>query len=247
MRTNPLLLAICFVLAIALVVSVVAPFQPPQHEQQQNYAEQQSKEKAAEHKPSKSLWERTHEDAVAFYTFILSCFTGLLVAVSGIQGYFLLRADKTARTAADAAKRTAQAAVDANRPWLNIKRIQFVKPLAINERGVHSNVEVQIENVGRSPAIDVAAWTELFPIVSGAKLEEWQIRIGAEAAKCHVGKWPGNAIFPNQTVTQNHPFSISRDEFLRGGHKWKGIDIALLNIAVYVGYRIDQSAEVKRN
>lgn len=120
-RPNPLLLAICLVLGIALFVSVVAPFQPPQHEQQQTYAKQKAETKPAEHKPTKSLWERTHEDAVAFYTFVLSCFTGLLVIVTATQIGFLIRADKTARIAAEAADRSARAAIGIQLPIIRIR------------------------------------------------------------------------------------------------------------------------------
>jgi hypothetical protein len=55
-----------------------------------------------------SLWVPT--DSVGLYTLVLAAFTALLVVVSGIQGYFLLRADKTARIAANAAQLSAESA-----------------------------------------------------------------------------------------------------------------------------------------
>jgi hypothetical protein len=54
--------------------------------------------------------ERTAEKQIAYYTKWLALFTGALVAVSGIQGYFLLRADRTARIAANAAQLSAESA-----------------------------------------------------------------------------------------------------------------------------------------
>ncbi len=80
----------------------------------------QSEETAKQHKPAKSLgeslsiiWDRTFEDPVAFYTFVLGIFTGLLAIVSGTQIYFLMRADTTARTAADAATAQVRLSKDA--------------------------------------------------------------------------------------------------------------------------------------
>jgi hypothetical protein len=44
-----------------------------------------------------AIWDRTLEDPVAFYTFVLSIFTALLALVSGTQIYFLIRADSATR------------------------------------------------------------------------------------------------------------------------------------------------------
>lgn len=57
------------------------------------------------------VWDRTWEDPVAFYTFVLSIFTGLLFIVSSAQIFFLVRSDKTARITAEAANLSAKAAI----------------------------------------------------------------------------------------------------------------------------------------
>lgn len=62
------------------------------------------------------IWQRTWDDPVAFYTFILSIFTGLLAVVSTFQIIFLIKADKTARIAADAASLNAKAAIAIQSP-----------------------------------------------------------------------------------------------------------------------------------
>ena len=49
-------------------------------------------------------------DAIGLYTLLLAVFTAGLTVASVWQGYFLVRADRTARTAADAALKTAQTA-----------------------------------------------------------------------------------------------------------------------------------------
>jgi hypothetical protein len=56
-----------------------------------------------------SILNRTWDDPVAFYTFILGIFTGLLALVSAVQIGFLIRADQTARTNADATRDIAEA------------------------------------------------------------------------------------------------------------------------------------------
>ena len=57
------------------------------------------------------IWDRTWSDPVAFYTFVLSIFTGLLAIIALIQIGFLIRSNKTARITAEAAKQSADAAV----------------------------------------------------------------------------------------------------------------------------------------
>src|SRR5271163_158609 len=87
------------VMGFAVGGSFVAAYQIPlsRHETsanpEQSAADQIAKEKVAEHNTKiESLWVPT--DSVGLYTLVLAVFTGLLVAVSAGQGYFLLRADK---------------------------------------------------------------------------------------------------------------------------------------------------------
>jgi hypothetical protein len=60
-------------------------------------------------KHEETVWDRTISDPIALYTFLLAIFTLALAAASVFQGYFLIRADSTAKTAADAALATANA------------------------------------------------------------------------------------------------------------------------------------------
>src|SRR6266702_2128560 len=76
----------------------------------QQSSDQQPDAKIAEHTSKlESLWVPT--DSVGLYTLVLAVFTGLRVAVSGAPGYFLLRADNTARIAAESAKKSADASI----------------------------------------------------------------------------------------------------------------------------------------
>lgn len=54
-------------------------------------------------------WNWTTQDPVSFYTFLLAIFTAALVSVSAVQIRFLIRADRTARISAIAARRAANA------------------------------------------------------------------------------------------------------------------------------------------
>jgi hypothetical protein len=68
---------------------------------------------------TQSLW--IPNDSVGLYTLVLSVFTGVLAAVSIFQGIMLLRSDKTARIAADAAKLNAQAVIAAERAYVFVE------------------------------------------------------------------------------------------------------------------------------
>ena len=93
----------------------------PQHQNsakiESKIADQKTPEKVDDHNAkTEPLWVPT--DSVGLYTLVLAVFTGLLVFVSIGQGYFLLRADKTARIAANAANLSAKAAIGQKLPIL---------------------------------------------------------------------------------------------------------------------------------
>jgi hypothetical protein len=80
-------------------------------------AQRNAPQKIAENgKEAQSLWVPT--DSVGLYTLVLALFTALLVGVSGLQGWFLLRADKTALKAANAAELNAEALISVERAQL---------------------------------------------------------------------------------------------------------------------------------
>src|SRR5450756_18940 len=109
------------VMGFAVGGSFVAAYQIPLSQREtssnpeQGTSEQETKEKVTQHgNKTESLWVPT--DSVGLYTLVLAIFTALLVGVSGSQGWFLLRADKTARIAANAADLSARAAVGIQLP-----------------------------------------------------------------------------------------------------------------------------------
>lgn len=109
----------------------------PQQAQKQAVPEKHSADKISENRDKAlSLWVPV--DSVGLYTLVLAAFTALLVAVSGLQGYFLLRSNKTARIAADAASRASETAraefVASHRPKLRVRNIVVNPPRTVDGR-----------------------------------------------------------------------------------------------------------------
>lgn len=86
--------------------------EPPLHESAKQQGTEQTNHEAA---------KIAADERIARYTWWLAVLTGALVGVSLIQGYFLLRSDKTARIAATAAERSARAAIGQKLPILRCK------------------------------------------------------------------------------------------------------------------------------
>jgi hypothetical protein len=146
--------------------------------------------------PIQSLWIPT--DSVGLYTMVLAGFTFLLVVVSGAQGYFILRADKTARAAADAAKQSADAAkrsadvaVAVELPIILFTTIKLVKiesdePVSSGVPPSTTFLNMSYKNSGRTAATlidqcvehvvidrlpDVPIYEHIFPFAPGTLIE----------------------------------------------------------------------------
>jgi hypothetical protein len=91
--------------------------------------------------------EITPEEQIAKYTWWLALLTGCLVGVAGIQGYFLLRSDKTARITAEAARKSADVIPNIERPYV------FVDAISLNNMSTAIPLlEIRFHNYGRTPA-----------------------------------------------------------------------------------------------
>lgn len=144
------------------VAMVAIPENQNQHVTQANA---QPQEAAKEHKPSKSfrerlsvIWDRTWDDPVAFYTFVLSIFTGLLAVVSGTQIFFLLRTDRTARMTAQAARDSADHIPRVERAYLFVypkRNWSDAAKLYGETSGSKNPVQVTwtFRNHGKTPAV----------------------------------------------------------------------------------------------
>lgn len=105
-----------------------APAQSAQHQIANKINEDSGK--------AQSLWVPT--DSVGLYTLVLAVFTALLVGVSSVQGYFLLRADKTARIAAETARKSTETAqaefIATHRPRIRVRNIIVNPPQGADGR-----------------------------------------------------------------------------------------------------------------
>jgi hypothetical protein len=176
MITRTVLLWIIFagVVGFAFGGSFVWSFQQPAQTQNVHNTDTPTNGATNDHQPAKPLrqrlsviWERTWEDPVAFYTFVLGIFTALLAIVSATQIYFLIRADKTARISADAAALNAKAAIVIELPII-IFRLQLHRQLAVMDPvdgvpGNKSELRIFLDNRGRSAA-------EMLELVVGWKV-----------------------------------------------------------------------------
>jgi hypothetical protein len=100
-------------------------WQPPQA-QSQNQGADHARNKTSEGQENKSLWKPN--DPVSLYTLVLAFFSGLLVLISGIQIRYLISADETARTSANAAELTAQAAIGVKLPRIMLQKMELFQP-----------------------------------------------------------------------------------------------------------------------
>lgn len=138
---------ILIVLLAAAIASAVfakwGSFVQPQHQQTVNQGDRGAEPHATEPAVPESA-----EDRIADYTWWLGTFTCALVLVSTVQIGFLIRADKTARISANAAKTSADAAVGVELPMFINTAVTITR-----DRVGHF---LTFENKGRTPAIITA-------------------------------------------------------------------------------------------
>jgi hypothetical protein len=170
---------IAFLLATLILVFgfAVASWSSQQQPQNQQATASNSSPNctAEQNKPTKTwgeglsiIWNRTWDDPVAFYTFILSIFTALLALVSFAQVGFLIRADRTARLTAEAAKLSADAAIGVELPIISLAQIQLKNQdqggrtagAVVGPPGPVSKLEIAFRNLGRTPAELIAQCVE---------------------------------------------------------------------------------------
>jgi hypothetical protein len=176
-QTAVIALFACLVVGIGWFDRVSS--QHPPQDPSVSAVKQNANTNADQRQPTKSLrqrfttiWNRTWDDPVAFYTFVLSIFTGLLAVVSAFQIFFLIRADKTARLSAEAAQTAAKSAMEGNqltreifvaeqRPWL-LWRLPAAAHIIKIGHQLNIRIDGEVENIGNTPALNVTYFGKLY-------------------------------------------------------------------------------------
>jgi hypothetical protein len=124
---------------------------PPQQTEQSSSAHQ------ADHKSDNISEAEKADDRIARYTLWLAILTGGLVVASVVQGYFLLRSDKIARIAANAADLSAKAAIGVELPRFVLRKIVMPTLDAIPRQALQSaSLYITFANHGRTAAVILA-------------------------------------------------------------------------------------------
>jgi hypothetical protein len=167
MRPVVLLCAVAILLSCVLLSCVSLSSEPLPETKHDETSNASTADNPGQNKNPKSrwerIWERTWDDPIAFYTFMLAVFTGVLGTVSIVQIAFLIRADKTSRIAANAARESAeitkQTLVATQRPWIQVK-LTAAGPLVFGAAPEDQEARIELaflaRNVGNSPAIRVS-------------------------------------------------------------------------------------------
>jgi hypothetical protein len=146
--------------AIGVILMLIAllafPSEPQRHENS-NASQHQAEFKTEHLDAPETLWQRTFEDPVAFYTLVLSIFTAVLAVVAIVQIRFLARADETAGISAEAARKSADVAekilVDAERPYIFVFGVSYFKAVREQDGRLIPSIEYSVANYGKMPAI----------------------------------------------------------------------------------------------
>lgn len=183
---------------------------------------------------SKSLIEHAPDWSVAFFTFVLCVFTGLLwrstnklwlagdkqmelIEKNAAQQSIDMKASiKVAEDAAKAAGRSAEVAertmILNDRPWLGVD-LDIVGPLVFTAHDCSIKLTMTITNHGRSPAIRANPHIEFF--VSTQKAVEWRNKMEG-MARHMIANMFGETLFPTVPRAKKWTFTVSRDDILDG-------------------------------
>ncbi|WP_140688312.1 hypothetical protein [Mesorhizobium sp. B2-6-2] len=181
-----------------------------------------------------SLIEHAPDWSVAFFTFVLCVFTGLLwrstnkLWLAGekqmkliqdnaaLQSADMQASIKVAEDAAKAANRSAEVAertmVLNDRPWVGVE-LQILRPLVFTADDCSIKLDVTITNHGRSPAIRTEAYVEFF--VSTRRAVEWRAKM-EDNSRYMVANMFGQTLFPAVPRPKKWSLTVSRDDISAG-------------------------------
>lgn len=184
------------------------------------------------------VWEKTWDDAVAFYTAVLGVFTGLLVVVSGLQGFFLLRADKTARIAANAADLSARAAIALQLPIIRVTPATLGWGDSIQNEVLYAYCDVgsvTFSNLGE---------TKAFPIEFRYGLTVGEPLPSSPSYKFTESFVPNLIFEPVRTVT---PMKRLAGTFMIGSGDWPKICVGEIQVWFYCVLTFEDFMQVRHD
>ncbi|MGO9234793.1 MAG: hypothetical protein ACLP4V_12210 [Methylocella sp.] len=149
-----LIALISAVVFVASLIGLIVFYSSQSYQPEQQQYSEQLETKEIKGEAGKSLWQRTTEDPVAFFTFWLVVFTAVLSVVAVLQIKFLTRAENIATAPAEAAKQSANVAertlTELERPYIFVDIPKFVPS---QFEGRPPVVQYILKNHGRTPAI----------------------------------------------------------------------------------------------
>lgn len=202
-------IALGFVVASVFWIGVLgwqAAYAPTEMEKQKCYeATQKSGHKSEE---CKTLWEKTTTDPIAFFTFWLVIFTGVL----GFSTVLLWRASE------HQAELTQAALIGDQRAWimvsLNIESFRF-GPIVDGAADAEAELIFRIQNVGRTPAINA---TFNFELIGNFSTPATPIREFAETHNT-CDEFDGRLISPGEDYTVERTAGAPGSELYQYGRR----------------------------
>jgi hypothetical protein len=220
-------------MGFALGGSFVWAIQKPAHHQQIQASDTQPQQHAEDQ--SNSWWGHS-DPGVTLATAVLGAVAIVQAALFFIQLHYMRDGLRDAKVAAEAAEKAAQAAIEANRPWIRIRSIQTDR-ISFFDWGASITTHIELENTGNSPAIGVQIVSKVFPVYS----KTGDVPIMRNGILEQAKRLPydiGVTVFPKDI--QSHPFiaSILREEMEEGANvQSDGVRFNVLCVAGCVDYQ----------
>ena len=167
---------------------------------------------------------------MAWWTRIMGVAAAIGIFLGGISIWLIFTTFREAKRAADAAH-------DANRPWLEIE-ISGTPNMVVNNGAVEIYFEATIHNRGRSPATNVIV-TAAIAVESASNFGRVS-SLAANLAKKRLDEMyiialmEGGAVFPTSMATEDYAVEATREYV---ASQRRGIDDFRITLAVAVTYK----------
>ena len=177
-----LVLAVLAIILSTLSIAFYSSPQPDGPKEQQTAAEQNPEQQEQKKSiPPSTFWNFLFPDSISVFTFWLVIATLALAVVAVLQIGFLGRQEQISATTAQAAKDSADAAIEGNRvsraamiadqrPWVSLE-VEIAGPLAYDDKrwnaGTrwHIPLSYRMQNLGKTPGINVSFFGEIIPFI----------------------------------------------------------------------------------